>query len=266
MNEDGRVELAKASARAGAEVAEQYFRTAINVERKDGKTDVVTKADRETQERVVEEIRSASPDATIVGEENDMSGTVPTDGMVWIIDPIDGTHNYVRGNKYWTTSVACVVDGEPVASVNSLPMLGDTYVGTPDGVTRNGEPISVSPNTDTDVFLIVPTIWWSLDRRDEYAQAATAIVERFGDLRRIGSAQAVLSLVAAGVYEGAITNVETNPWDTVAGVAQVRWAGGTVTDLHGNEWQSDSTGLVASNGPAHDQVCEAAREIEEKRE
>jgi myo-inositol-1(or 4)-monophosphatase len=262
MNGDEYVEVAKASASAGAAVAEQSFRTAMDVEQKGQKTDVVTEADRKTQKRIVEEIRAEYPEATIVGEENDMSGRIPSEGMVWIIDPIDGTHNFVRGNRYWATSVACVIDGETVAAVNLLPAVGDTFVGTPDGVTRNGEAVSVSDRTDPELFVVVPTIWWGFDRRDEYTRATGAIVNRFGDLRRIGSAQAVLSMLAAGIYEGAITNVETNPWDTVAGVAMVRWAGGTVTDLDGTEWQPDSTGLVASNGKAHEEVVAAAREIE----
>jgi myo-inositol-1(or 4)-monophosphatase len=260
---DEYVEVAKASASAGAAVAEQHFRTTLDVEQKRGKTDVVTEADRKTQERVAEEILVEYPAASIVGEENDMAASVPTEGMVWIIDPIDGTHNFVRGNRYWATSVVCVIDGEPVAAVNLLPEVGDTFVGTPGGVTRNGEPVSVSDRIDPELFVVVPTIWWGFDRRDEYANAAGAIVNRFGDLRRIGSAQAVLSMVAAGVYEGAITNVETNPWDTVAGAAMVRWAGGTVTDLDGNDWRPDSTGLVVSNGQAHEELIAAARDIRE---
>jgi myo-inositol-1(or 4)-monophosphatase len=263
MNGDEYVEVAKASASAGAAVAEQYFRTAMDVERKGEKTDVVTEADRKTQERIVAEIVAEYPDAAIVGEENEMAGSVPTEGMVWIIDPIDGTHNFVRGNRYWATSVVCVIDGEPVAAVNMLPEVEDTFVGVPGEVTRNGEAVSVSDRRDPELFVVVPTIWWGFDRREEYAKAAGAIVKRFGDLRRIGSAQSVLSMLAAGVYEGVITNVETNPWDTVAGVAMVRWAGGTVTDLDGNQWEPDSTGLVASNGQAHVEMLAAARDIRE---
>jgi len=262
MTDETRLELAEASASAGAAVAEEYFRTQVDVEQKNGKTDVVTEADRRTQERIVEEIRAEYPEATIVGEENEMTGEVPTDGTVWIIDPIDGTHNYVRGDRSWTTSVACVADGCPVAAVNLLPVQNDSFVATPDGVRRNGVEVSVSGRVDPELFVVVPTIWWGFGRRTEYAAATEAIVSRFGDLRRVGSAQAVLSRLAAGIYEGAITNVETNPWDTVAGVAMVRWAGGTVTDLDGDRWEPESRGLVASNGTAHDELLAAAREIE----
>jgi myo-inositol-1(or 4)-monophosphatase len=259
---DSRAAVAEASARAGAEVAIESFRTDLEVEHKSGKTDVVTRADRRAQEAVVDSIRSHDPDATVVGEENDAAGTVPDEGTVWIVDPIDGTNNYVRGDRYWATSVACLVDGTPVAAANILPALGDSYVGTPAGVRLNGEAVTVSDRSDPDLCSVVPTVWWGFDRRAEYAAVTEAVVTRFGDLRRNGSAQASLSLLASGTSEGVFTTVETPPWDTVAGVALVRWAGGTVTDLDGGDWHHDTPGLVASNGQIHEDLLAAVRDIE----
>jgi myo-inositol-1(or 4)-monophosphatase len=253
------------SARAGGAVAAESFRTDIAVERKDGKTDVVTTADREAQAAVAERIREHDPDAIIYGEEGEFEHGIPETGTVWIIDPIDGTNNFVRGNRRWATSVACLVDGEPVAAANVLPAMDDSYVGTADGVTRNGETVSVSTRSDPARFQVVPTIWWAFDRRDEFAAATSTIVERFGDLRRIGSAQAALSLLAAGGVDGVITNIDAHAWDTVAGAAFVEWAGGRVTDLDGEPWRHSSRGLVASNGQAHDELLQAAREIDEHR-
>ena len=258
------VEVTRESAAAGSAVAADAFRGPLNVERKSGKTDVVTQADRDVETAVEARIRDAIPDATIYGEES-ATGTVPETGAVWIVDPIDGTNNFVRENRWWATSVACLVDGAPVAAVNEMPALGDTYVGTPDGIRRNGAPVTVSDRTDPETFQVVPTIWWPRDRREEYAAATGAIVRRFGDLRRPGCAQASLSLLAAGSVEGVLTNIDANAWDTVAGVAMVEWAGGTVTDLDGEPWTPWSRGVVASNGERHDELLAAAREIEEKR-
>ena len=257
---ESRAEIAAASARAGAEVAVESFRTALEVEHKSGKTDLVTRADRHTQEAVVDSIRSHDTGATVVGEENDAARDVPESGTVWIVDPIDGTNNFVRRDRNWATSVACLVDGEPVAAANILPALGDSYVGTPEGVTLNGDPVSVSNRSDPERFAVAPTMWWGFDRREEYAAVLEAIVSRFGDLRRIGSAQASLSLLAGGSYEGVFTTVDAPSWDTVAGAALVRWAGGTVTDLDGGAWHHDTPGIVASNGRAHDELLAAARE------
>jgi myo-inositol-1(or 4)-monophosphatase len=244
-----RAAVARAGARAGAEVAADAFRTEFDVETKAGPTDVVTRADREAQVAVVERIRESFPDDTVVGEEADLPRVVPDEGPAWVVDPIDGTNNFVGGLRQWTTSVAAVEDGEPVAAANVAPALGDEYTGDPDGAALNGEgPLSVRDETDPAALTVVPTFWWDYDEREAYATVCREIVERFGDLKRFGSAQLALSFLAAGSVDGVVTELPTNPWDTVAGVHLVRQAGGTVTDVDGERWRHDSVGLVASNG------------------
>ncbi|MFW5965649.1 MAG: inositol monophosphatase family protein [Halodesulfurarchaeum sp.] len=260
-----RLALARRAATTGGESAADLFRTDLEVGTKSGKTDYVTRADRRAQTRVIEVIREVDPDAAIVAEEGDRRKTVPPDGPAWIIDPIDGTNNYVRGIRQWVTSVAAVVDGEAVAAANAAPALNDLYAGGPEQIERNDERVSVSERTDPERCTITPTIWWEQDRRDEYAAAASAIVRRFGDLYRPKSAQLALSLIAAGSIEGAFTNRRVNPWDSIAGAFLVRQAGGTVTDIDGNPWRYDSRGLVASNGAVHDAVLAAAQTVESVR-
>jgi myo-inositol-1(or 4)-monophosphatase len=255
--------LALRAARAGADRAGELFRSDLAVETKSGKTDVVTRADREAQQAVIDVLASADPEAAVVGEEEDELKTIPETGRAWVIDPIDGTHNYVRGGRCFTTSVCLVADGEPLAAANVLPAMGDTYRTVDGHVERDGESVTTTDRTDPERCVVCPTIWWATDRRDEYARAAEAIVERFGDLKRPGSAQAALARLAAGELDGVLTNVETNPWDTVAGVHLVREAGGRVTDLAGERWTHDARGLVASNGAVHDEVLAAARSIDE---
>ncbi|EMA45553.1 inositol monophosphatase family protein [Halobiforma nitratireducens] len=257
-----RAAVALEAAEAGAEVADESFRGTLEIDHKDGKTDVVTQADREAQKRVVETIREEFADDPIVGEEDEELKAVPEEGPAWIVDPIDGTNNYVAGMRGFGTAVAAVVDGEPVAAATVCPALGDTYRIGPDGAYRNGRELSVSDRTDPEVATVCPTFWWDFDHRDEYGRATAALVERFGDMRRYGCAQLSLGLLAAGGLEGVVTNKRANPWDTVAGVAMIREAGGVVTDLEGDRWRHDSHGLVASNGGVHEELLEAAREIE----
>lgn len=264
-NGDKRVELALAAAQAGGAVAHKAFRGELTVETKTTATDVVTEADHAAQAAVINAIRETYPEEPIVGEEGDGSDAVPDDGPSWLVDPIDGTSNFVRGTRAWVTSVAALRDGEPVAAANVAPALGDTYTCVNGAVRRNETAVSVSAETDLAKFTVVPTIWWPRDRRAEYARACREIVERFGDLRRIGSAQLVLSMVASGELEGVFTNVTAAPWDTVAGAFLVRSAGGTVTDLAGERWRHDSRGLVASNGNRHEEVIAAARAVDEER-
>ncbi|WP_348610569.1 inositol monophosphatase family protein [Halobaculum rarum] len=261
VEEADRTAVAEAAARAGAAVVDGRFRDDIDVEHKDGKTDVVTEADRAGQRAVIERIRETFPDDAIVGEEEDELKAVPDTGAAWVIDPIDGTNNYVRDIRAFATAVAAVVDGEPVAAANALPAMDDVYVADADATYRNGTRVTVSDRTDPETAAATPTVWWDFDARDEYARACAEIVERFGDMRRFGSAQVTLAMVAEGALDATITNVDCNPWDTVAGVHMVRTAGGTVTDLDGDPWRHDSSGLVASNGGVHEEALAAARAV-----
>ena len=264
MSENGtrRADLAERAARAGGAVAEGFFRRDVPVETKTNQTDVVTRADRDAQQQVIAAISTEYPEEAVVGEEDDELKTVPESGVAWVVDPIDGTSNFVRDIPLWVTSVAAVEDGTPVAAANVLPVLGDVYTSDGDGAAMNGEPIEVSDRTDPEAMAVSPTVWWPHDRRDEYAAACRETAERFGDCRRYGSAQAALSMVAAGQLDGAFTNTTTNPWDTVAGVFLVEQAGGTVTDVHGYPWRHYSRGLVASNGHAHEELLDATQAVE----
>ena len=247
-----RAAVAERAATAGAALAVEQFRTGIVAETKSSMTDLVTEADRAAQRRVIEVIESQFDGETIVGEEEDALKTVPDEGAAWIIDPIDGTNNFVDGIRVWGTAVAAVIDGKPVGSAVVLPALEDSYTADGSAAYRNGSEISVSETSKPELSTVVPMLWWDTDSRGAYAAATREIVERFDDLRRFGSAQATLALVADGAIEGGITDLRANPWDSVAGVHMVRQAGGTVTDIHGERWRHDSTGMVISNGKVHD--------------
>ncbi|WP_276257549.1 inositol monophosphatase family protein [Haloglomus litoreum] len=263
----GRARAADAAARAGAAVAAEAFRTDIAVEAKTNATDFVTEADRDAQAAVVTALRERGFEGPVVGEEeaDEVVDAVPETGPAWVVDPIDGTNNFVRGVPVWTTSVAAVVDGAAVAGASAAPMLEDVFVADGTAAWLNDQPMAVSERTDPAEFAVAPTLWWGHDRRAEFAAACREIVERFDDLRRFGTVQYSLAAVAMGALEGAITNVRGAPWDTVAGAHLVERAGGTVTDIHGEPWRHDAQGLVASNGEAHDEVLAAARAIEAER-
>lgn len=257
MSDDARAETVRRAAHAGGEVALEGFRAGIDVERKQDKTDVVTSADRAAQDRVIEVIRDRYPEEPIVGEEEDALKQVPDEGPAWIVDPIDGTNNFVRDVPIWTTAVSVVQDGTARAAVNVMPALGDTFEFGGGQTLFNGRPVTPSDRSDPDAFRVVPLIWWGRDRRDEYAAACREIVTRFGDLVRPVCAQYVLAMVAAGQVDGAITNVVPNPWDVVGGIGMIRAGGGRVTNLDGDPWEPGDEGLVASNGSAHHELQDA---------
>lgn len=257
---DTREVAAVAVAESGAALAAEHFRTDVDVTAKSSQIDPVTEADRQTQERVVAEIEAAYPADVIVGEEDDARKTLPEGGYAWIVDPIDGTLNYSRDMNEWVTSVAVVEDGRPLAGVNVAPALGERYVATSTGVRRDGSALSVSDTDDPASALVASTLRLQSDDHRQFGALADTVIERLGEFRRMGSAQLTLSLVASGAFEAVIgLDPDPEPWDTVAGVYQVRQAGGTVTDLDGERWTPGGPGLVASNGRLHETVLDVAR-------
>lgn len=262
-----RLELARRAAEAGATLAMEGFRTPIDVETKSGPLDSVTELDRAVQRRVSDILRLETPDATVVGEETvegvESVQNVPDSGFAWIVDPIDGTNNYVAGNRNWGVAIGAVEDGEPVLAVNRFPALGDEYEAhdaagdDPPGATRNGDRCSVSARTDASSFTINPIFGVNPSHRRAMADYVDVIVDEFGDMRRFGCAQLALSAVAAGELDAAVSAVRLHAWDTVAGVHLVRRAGGLVTDVHGDRWTPGSEGLIASNGEAHARLVDA---------
>jgi myo-inositol-1(or 4)-monophosphatase len=260
-NATSRLALVREAAREGATVAMGGFRGEFTVDSKERALDSVTEFDREVQRRVATLLREEDPDAVVVGEESlpaiETRTTVPDEGHAWIVDPIDGTNNFVNGNRNWGVAVSAVDDAEPVAAVNVFPALEDTYAAADGTVTRNGDPVTVSDRTDTAEFTINPIFGVSPRHRHKLADYVDTIAREFGDHRRFGSAQLALSAVAAGELDAAVSAVRLHPWDLVGGVHLVRQAGGTVTDAYGERWTPTSKGLVASNGAAHEGLVEA---------
>ncbi|WP_336002765.1 inositol monophosphatase family protein [Halorientalis halophila] len=260
MDRERRTSLATRAARAGGAVAGERFRTDLRVETKAHKNDLVSAADAAAQDRVVA-ILSGESDAPVVGEEDETPSTLPASGPAWVVDPIDGTANYLRGLRVWTTSVAAVDDGRPVAAATVMPAMDDEYLAGADGTRLNGERVTVSDRDDVETFAVAVLGWGPQGERDAYATLSEAVVRDCGDMRRFGSMQSALAFVASGGLDAAITTRRPNPWDSVAGVHLIREAGGTVTDLAGERWRPDSQGLVASNGAAHDRLVEIARRV-----
>jgi len=254
-----RTSVAETAARAGGAVASQHFRTAHTVETKASKTDLVSAADVAAQAAVIDAIRAEYPDDPIVAEEGDGPTAVPDSGPVWLVDPIDGTANFVRGFRLWASCVAVMEDGDRLGAATVLPAMGDTYLAEAAAARRNDSPARVSTRTDPETFAVAVVGWGGnpVGHRDEYIELSRAVIGRFGDLRRLGSMQAALAFLASGELDAVISNPAPAPWDSVAGATLIEAAGGTVTDAAGGPWRHNSRRLVASNGQAHEAVCDA---------
>jgi myo-inositol-1(or 4)-monophosphatase len=264
-----RAAVAERAARAGGVVAREAFRTELSVETKQSPTDVDSTADRDAPQQILATIATEFPGATVICEEDvsqvgagevEIADTVPETGPAWVVDPIDGTANFVRETGFWATSVAAVVDGEPVAGATFMPSMTDSYTAGPESVSRNDEPMAVSEQTDPEAFAVGTTGRWSTGDPDTSAEIVRTVVERFGDVRRFGCIQGLLALVAAGGMEAAIMPDPPNAWDSLAGVHLVRRAGGRATTLSGERFSDGDDALIVSNDTRHGTVLDAARQ------
>jgi histidinol-phosphatase len=232
------------AARAAGEIAMTYYRTGFDVTIKSDLSPV-TQADREAEAAIVEILLKACPDYGMLGEELGSRGNQETR---WIIDPIDGTRNFVRHIPFWATLIALEDRGELVVGVMHVPTTGELYTARRGaGARKNGEPIRVS-KTDAigDAFFIHAGLnfvreqgWWDgLGRMVD----ATGRQRGFGDF--VGYA-----LVAEGKAE-IYAELDLKPWDLAAPRILVEEAGGRFTDLHGEATIYSGTAL-ATNGRLH---------------
>ena len=213
----------------------------------------VTEIDRNTETAITSVLREATPDFGIYGEERGISG--PTDAeYTWVIDPIDGTTNFVRGVPVWGSLIALVHNEVPVLSVVSAPALGMRWwASVGDGAYFNGTRIYVSTVKDlaeAHVSTTPNTGWEKVGGLPALQQLQVdALRSRgFGDFWQH-------MLVAQGAIDVAIDAIGLAPYDNAALYPIVQEAGGTITDRHGNvDWRANSS--VSSNGLLHRTVLD----------
>jgi myo-inositol-1(or 4)-monophosphatase len=273
VNDDGDatevLAVAHRAVDAGSEAATEGFRAGLATRTKGDPMDRVTDADEASQERILDVLSAAAPEHPVVAEETDARKRVPPEGPAWVVDPIDGTNNYAAGSRLWSVSIAFVRDGEPRAAVTDLPMLDDRYAAAAaeasageaaGGTTRNSRAVSPSEVSTPGAATVATLFGLAPERRSEAAELARAATATFGDVRRLGSAQSTLAMVAAGEIDGAVAT-RLDPWDVVGGAHLVDRAGGRVTDLAGDPWRHDAEGLVASNGRCHEPLRDLAADV-----
>jgi myo-inositol-1(or 4)-monophosphatase len=243
------------SAKRGASVAAGLFESDLQVNTKSSKLDYVTEADIKSQSEIIKSITSSySPDA-IVCEEGDSEKNIPQSGNYWTVDPIDGTSNFVAGNRVWATSVSAVRNHETKAAATVAPALSEKYMTCNQATFYNGRNISVSDKKELDEFTVAPVLRYGSELDREFSDLTRHSLLEFGDIRRLGSAQLTLGMVARGALDACFAiQPNPNPWDTVTGVKLVREGGGEVTDIFGDQWAPDSYGIIATNGIAHEEV------------
>lgn len=241
--------IAQTVATAAGTLLEQERPLVLTVDAKSSPTDAVTEMDRRAESLITSMLAELRPHDGVLGEEG---ANRPSQTSVrWIIDPLDGTVNYLYGLPLWSVSIAAEVDGVTVVGVVDAPALGRRYVarrgaGAQLLTSAGSRELHVSGVDDLGMALVATGFGYSSVRRAEQAAVVSELLPRVRDIRRLGSAALDLCLVANGEVD-AYYESGLNPWDVAAGALIAHEAGARVRGAQGN-WPDAGLALAAAPG------------------
>lgn len=248
----------------------------LQVSSKSNPRDLVTRADRESEEILIETIKAHFPEDSILAEESGSTAASTNNNpgphseskkpkqYQWVLDPLDGTVNYTHGSPQYAISAGIMQGQDCVAGAILHPATGDLYTAIQgQGAFKNGKPIHVSMRKPLSECLVVTGFPYS---RQEFLETLlTGIkltLQNARGLRRTGACCVDLTYLAEGIFD-AHYEFFLQPWDTAAATCIVREAGGTVTNLSGEPYVPGMKLLVASNGNIHEKLRAVLRPLQE---
>lgn len=224
------VSVAEIAARAGAEVLRSWAGRVQAQEK--GPADLVTQADIESQEAIKRLLVSEFPHCGFWGEESERPADLT--GQLWVVDPLDGTTNYVHGVPQYCVSVGLLCDGTPVAGCIYDPLLDECFTaGIGLGAALNGAPLAVSQTKHLGQALMAATFAARVGPQSPEVGPFLGVLFEARAVRRTGSAALNLAYLAAGRFDG-YWSLATQSWDVAAGLVLVAEAGGVVTGYETN--------------------------------
>ena len=242
-------ELASTAARAAGDLLlERFTRPAEGVASKSSPTDVVSDADRDAEALLKRLILSERPEDGVLAEETGARSA--SSGLTWVLDPLDGTVNFLFGIPEWSVSVAVEDDQGSLVGVVLNPTRDELFYATRgSGAYLNGSPISASRRNDLETALIGTGFSYVSEAREIQARRLLRILPRVRDIRRAGSAALDLASVACGRLDG-VFEAPMERWDKAAGSLLIEEAGGVVSELEGP--LDLSPGVIAAGARLHD--------------
>jgi myo-inositol-1(or 4)-monophosphatase len=215
-----------------------------------GSRDFVTEVDRTAEELIAEILLAGQTGGRMVGEE--LTPAVVTDGLVWIVDPLDGTTNFLHGFPSYAVSIAAALDGVLQAGVVLHVPRNEIYSASRGGGAWLGEqPLSVSAIADPEFALIGTGFpFRDLSGLEKYQRQFSRVATATSGIRRPGAAALDLADVATGRFDG-FWEQHLSAWDIAAGTLLIREAGGLITDLSGRQIGIEHTGVIAGNPAIH---------------
>jgi myo-inositol-1(or 4)-monophosphatase len=240
------VNVAVRAARAAGAIIQRYMNRvdSLTVEEK-SRLDFVTEVDRLAEAEIVKELRRAFPDHAILGEETGKTGKST---KVWVVDPLDGTHNYLRGFPHYCVSIGFLDHGDPVHGVIYDPLRDELFTASKgDGAFINDRRMRVTKREGLSGALLGTGFpYRQREHLDAQLGMTRALLQQAEDIRRTGSAALDLAYVAAGRMDGYF-EIGLKPWDMTAGCVIVREAGGHYCDFAGRDGIPASGNLIAGN-------------------
>jgi myo-inositol-1(or 4)-monophosphatase len=248
-----------AARRAGAYLRAHRGRAREVTLKAGGDFNMVTEIDRGAEAMVVEAIRAAFPHHAILAEESGASAG--TDRHRWVIDPLDGTTNFVHGVPLFCVSIGLEVDGTPTVGVVYDPNLDECFTAERGRGARLGEvPLAVSATAELGASLLATGFPYDVHETGGNLAEYAALTRRSRIVRELGSAAISLAWVAAGRLDG-YWEKRLGPWDVAAGRLLVEEAGGRITSLQGGPLDALEPRVVATNGRIHDALVGVLGEI-----
>jgi myo-inositol-1(or 4)-monophosphatase len=248
--------IEKTALEAGTFIREEAEVFDINRTERKGLNDFVSYVDKGAEKLLVKRLSEILPDAGFITEE----GTSTKVGVryCWVIDPLDGTTNFLHGFYPYAVSIGLMEYDEIIAGVVYEVGKNEIFTASKDGGARlNGQPIHVSKTVTLADSLIATGLPYSdFHRLDPYMESLTYLCRHSQGIRRLGSAATDLAYVACGRFEG-FYEYGLHPWDVAAGILLVREAGGKVSDFSGNEKNLGGEEIVAASAPVFSEFLES---------
>lgn len=241
--------------KAGAFIRQERQHFDLDAVEHKGFNDLVSYVDREAEKLIVEGLREVLPDAGFITEEG--TSTTQSDDLNWIIDPLDGTTNFIHGIPVFSVSIALIQKDELILGVVYEVNLDECFYATKGGgAFCNEKPIHVSKAPDLSASLIATGFpYYNFDLIDRYLATLKSLMQTTHGLRRFGSAAVDLIYVACGRAEG-FFEYNLNSYDVAGGAIIVQEAGGKVTDFSGGKDFVFGRQILATNGNIHSEILD----------
>jgi myo-inositol-1(or 4)-monophosphatase len=253
----------RAARKAGANIV----RASDDLERfeviEKGVNDIVSEVDIKAEQDIIYHLHKAYPDHAILGEESGLIGSEDAE-YKWIIDPLDGTTNFVRGIPHYAVSIACLHRGKLEHALVLDPVRQEEFTASRGrGAQLNGRRIRVSNLKTLDGALLgtgIPFKEHCDDKLAPYAKSLETLAGQCAGIRRAGAASLDLAYVAAGRLD-AFWEIGLSPWDMAAGALLIREAGGLVSDINSSENFLESGNIVAGNPKCFKAVLQVTKPL-----